>query len=68
MGVTIAKKEQKLGIRASSTCSLSFDDVKVPAENIIGGEGQGYKVLSLFGLFTSADYISLHPSSLLSKF
>jgi alkylation response protein AidB-like acyl-CoA dehydrogenase len=44
MGIQIAKKEQKLGIRASSTCSLNFDDLKVPAENIIGGEGLGYKV------------------------
>jgi len=44
MGIKIAKKEQKLGIRASSTCTLDFDDVKVPLENIIGGEGQGYKV------------------------
>ena len=44
MGIQIAKKEQKLGIRASSTCSLSFDDVKVPAENVIGGEGLGYKI------------------------
>jgi alkylation response protein AidB-like acyl-CoA dehydrogenase len=44
MGIEIAKKEQKLGIRASSTCTLNFDDLKIPAENIIGGEGQGYKV------------------------
>ena len=44
-GFGIAKKEKKLGIRASSTCSISFDDAKVPAENVIGGEGQGYKVL-----------------------
>lgn len=44
MGIQIAKKEQKLGIRASSTCTLSFDDVKVPAENLIGEEGKGYKV------------------------
>ncbi|KAK0242200.1 acyl-CoA oxidase [Armillaria nabsnona] len=44
MGIEIAKKEQKLGIRASSTCTLSFDDVKIPAENIIGGEGKGYKI------------------------
>jgi len=44
MGVKIAKKEQKLGIRASSTCSLDFDDLKIPAENIIGGEGKGYKI------------------------
>jgi len=44
MGVQIAKKEQKLGIRASSTCTLNFDDLRVPAENIIGGEGLGYKI------------------------
>ncbi|GAA6037828.1 hypothetical protein JCM8097_005059 [Rhodosporidiobolus ruineniae] len=43
MGVEIAKKEKKLGIRASSTCTLNFDDVKVPAENLLGEEGQGYK-------------------------
>jgi len=44
MGIQIAKKEQKLGIRASSTCTLNFDDMKVPAENVIGGEGLGYKI------------------------
>ncbi|KAH6915441.1 acyl-CoA oxidase [Coprinopsis sp. MPI-PUGE-AT-0042] len=44
MGVKIAKKEQKLGIRASSTCTISFDDVKIPEENVIGGEGKGYKI------------------------
>ncbi|KAI0786517.1 acyl-CoA oxidase [Abortiporus biennis] len=44
MGVQIAKKEQKLGIRASSTCSLAFDDLKIPAENVIGEVGKGYKI------------------------
>jgi len=47
MGVEIAKKEQKLGIKASSTCTLNFDDVKVPLENVVGGEemiGKGYKI------------------------
>lgn len=43
MGIEIAKKEQKLGIRASSTCLLNLDDVKVPAENLLGEEGKGYK-------------------------
>lgn len=43
MGVQIAKKESKLGIRASSTCTLSFDDVKVPEENVLGEIGKGYK-------------------------
>ncbi|KAG5639329.1 hypothetical protein H0H81_004050 [Sphagnurus paluster] len=44
MGIEIMKKEQKLGIRASSTCTLNFDNLRVPAENVIGGEGKGYKV------------------------
>lgn len=42
-GFNIAKKEKKLGIRASSTCVLTFDDVEIPHENLIGQEGQGYK-------------------------
>ena len=46
MGVKIAKKEQKLGIRASSTCSLAFDDMKIPVENVLGEVGKGYKVSS----------------------
>ncbi|KAJ3482261.1 hypothetical protein NLI96_g7085 [Meripilus lineatus] len=44
MGIEIAKKEQKLGIRASSTCTLNFDDLKVPAENVLGEVGKGYKI------------------------
>lgn len=43
MGVQIAKKESKLGIRASSTCVLNFDDVIVPKENVLGEVGKGYK-------------------------
>lgn len=42
-GFTIAKKEKKLGIRASSTCQVTFDDVEIPKENLLGEEGQGYK-------------------------
>ncbi|KAJ2756376.1 hypothetical protein IWQ56_006342, partial [Coemansia nantahalensis] len=44
MGIKIAKKEKKLGIRASSTCQLAFDDVRVPAENVLGEVGKGYKI------------------------
>ncbi|KAL9940335.1 hypothetical protein V8E36_001040 [Tilletia maclaganii] len=44
MGVEIAKKERKLGIRASSTCTVNFDEITVPAENLIGEEGKGYKI------------------------
>ncbi|KAJ2894615.1 acyl-CoA dehydrogenase precursor [Zalerion maritima] len=42
-GFTIAKKEKKLGIRASSTCVINFDDVEIPKENLLGDRGQGYK-------------------------
>ncbi|KAG0016294.1 hypothetical protein BGZ80_009316 [Entomortierella chlamydospora] len=43
MGVKVNKKESKLGIRASSTCVLNFDDVRVPASNVLGEIGKGYK-------------------------
>ena len=42
-GFAIAKKEKKLGIKASSTCVVTFDDVEIPRENLLGEEGQGYK-------------------------
>jgi short/branched chain acyl-CoA dehydrogenase len=42
-GFSIAKKEKKLGIRASSTCVINFDDVEVPHSNLLGVEGHGYK-------------------------
>lgn len=42
-GVIVAKKEQKLGIRASSTAIINFDEMKIPLENLIGKEGEGYK-------------------------
>lgn len=43
-GFSIGKKELKLGIRGSSTCELIFDHVRVPAENRLGQEGQGFKI------------------------
>ncbi|MDP2955184.1 MAG: acyl-CoA dehydrogenase [Longimicrobiales bacterium] len=43
-GFTVGKKEDKLGIRASSTCELIFESVRVPAENVLGDVGKGYKV------------------------
>jgi alkylation response protein AidB-like acyl-CoA dehydrogenase len=43
-GFSIGKKENKLGIRASSTVELIFEDCKVPKENVIGEIGKGYKV------------------------
>jgi butyryl-CoA dehydrogenase/short/branched chain acyl-CoA dehydrogenase len=43
-GFTVGKKEDKLGIRASSTCELLLDDCRVPAANILGEIGKGYKI------------------------
>lgn len=42
-GLEIGLPEDKLGIRASSTCPVTFTDCKVPAENVLGEVGQGYK-------------------------
>jgi short-chain 2-methylacyl-CoA dehydrogenase len=42
-GFSVGKKEDKLGIRASSTCELILDNCKVPKENVLGEVGKGYK-------------------------
>ncbi len=43
-GVTVDKKEDKLGQRASDTATISFQDVEIPAENLIGEENKGFKL------------------------
>jgi alkylation response protein AidB-like acyl-CoA dehydrogenase len=43
-GFTVGKKEDKLGIRASSTCELILEDCKVPRNNVLGEPGKGYKI------------------------
>jgi alkylation response protein AidB-like acyl-CoA dehydrogenase len=43
-GFSTGKKEDKLGIRASDTCELYFEDCEVPVENRIGEEGAGFKI------------------------
>jgi butyryl-CoA dehydrogenase/short/branched chain acyl-CoA dehydrogenase len=43
-GFKVGKKEDKLGIRASSTCELILDDARVPASNVMGEVGKGYKI------------------------
>jgi len=43
-GFTVGKKEDKLGIRASSTCELILDNCRVPKANIVGDVGKGYKI------------------------
>lgn len=43
-GLTVGRKEDKLGIRCSSTCEVVLDNCRVPAANILGEPGKGYKV------------------------
>ena len=43
-GYTVSKIEHKLGQKASDTASLNFDDLEVPIENLIGAEGEGYRI------------------------
>jgi alkylation response protein AidB-like acyl-CoA dehydrogenase len=43
-GLTVAGEEHKMGIRGSSTCALSFEDMLVPRENLLGEEGRGHKI------------------------
>ncbi len=43
-GFTVGRKEDKLGIRASSTCELLFDHCEIPSENLLGQPGKGYKI------------------------
>ncbi|EDW46557.1 GM14915 [Drosophila sechellia] len=47
-GLIVNKPEDKLGIRASGTCQLTFDNVRVPEENILGTFGHGYKYAAGF--------------------
>jgi alkylation response protein AidB-like acyl-CoA dehydrogenase len=43
-GFTMGKKEKKLGIRSSPTLAVNFEDVRVPVGNVLGEEGQGFKI------------------------
>lgn len=43
-GLSLGKKEEKLGIRASSTCNLIFEDCVLPKEYLLGKEGEGFKI------------------------
>lgn len=43
-GFTMGKKEKKLGIRSSLTLAVHFDNVRVPVQNVLGEEGQGFKI------------------------
>jgi len=43
-GITVGKHEDKMGLRISNTCDVVFDDVRIPASNLLGKEGEGFKV------------------------
>lgn len=43
-GFSVGKKESKLGIRSSPTTEIMFEDCRIPAENLLGEEGQGFKI------------------------
>ena len=43
-GLTIGKFEHKMGMRGSATCELSFDNIKLPADALVGAEGMGFKI------------------------
>jgi butyryl-CoA dehydrogenase len=45
-GLSLGKKEDKLGIKGSSTCNLIFDDCIIPKENLLGKKGDGFKIAS----------------------
>ena len=44
-GVSVGPHEKKMGLRSSNTASVTFDDVCVPAQNLLGKEGDGFKIL-----------------------
>lgn len=43
-GVKLGKKEDKLGIRASSTCNIILENCEIPKENVLGNVGEGFKI------------------------
>lgn len=44
LGLTKGKRDDKLGIRAASSCNIILDNVIVPTENMLGNEGDGFKI------------------------
>jgi butyryl-CoA dehydrogenase len=45
-GLSLGKKEDKLGIKASSTCNIIFEDCLIPKANLLGNKGDGFKIAS----------------------
>lgn len=69
-GVTSGSPEKKMGIKASNTAEVNFDEVKVPVENVLGGIGEGFKVAMNIlnnGRFGMAAALSGTMKSLISQ-
>jgi acyl-CoA dehydrogenase len=43
-GFSVGKKEKKMGLNGSNTCEIVFEDARIPAENLLGNEGEGFKI------------------------
>lgn len=54
-GLTNGPPEKKMGIKASNTTELYFEDCKVPVENVLGGVGNGFKVRAAFSVPQTSD-------------
>ncbi|MEJ2086561.1 MAG: acyl-CoA dehydrogenase family protein [Acidobacteriota bacterium] len=67
-GLLVGKREEKLGLRASATASLTFEDCRVPGENVLGDLGQGWtivlKTLDHSRLGIAAQSIGIHQRAL----
>lgn len=71
-GVTSGPPEKKMGIKCSNTAALFFEDVKIPAENVLGKEGEGFKVnfrktyFSIFSLRVNDEDVNISDVLLIS--
>jgi hypothetical protein len=50
-GFSLGKKEDKLGIRASSTCNLIFEECVIPKANLLGKAGEGFKIAMVLRIY-----------------
>lgn len=67
-GIQIGKKENKMGLRLSNTCDMFFDNVRVPASNLLGKEGLGFKIamsaLDIGRIFNAAMAVGIAQGAL----
>ncbi len=59
-GLSLGKKEDKLGVRASSSSDLIFEDCRIPRENLLGNVGEGFKIAMVcaISLFLVCQFIA----------